>query len=155
MRVARPQPADLLVGAGALLLLAAFLPWYGLDTGIFVTDGGSGGTSVTAWEASPAWWGPVLAGVVVAGLGLLRRTGRLTADWLPGVVVAVSLLGLLLVVAQLVTGIPELSDFGWFAYTPSAQPPLSAGPRFGVLVALVAICAQLVAGFLLVRRRPA
>lgn len=144
------------MAGGVLLLVASFLPWYGLSSGIFVTDGGSGGTTVTAWQASPAWWGPVLAGAVVAGLELLRRGGRLSAEWLPDVVVALSLFGLLLVVAQVVLGIGELTDFGWYAYAPISEPPeLTAGPRFGMLLGLAAIVAQLGAAWVLLRRRRA
>lgn len=146
------------VGAGAVLLVAGFLPWWRAE----LLAGGVALTPLrgaTAWDLSVAWWLPVLAGTVTGGLWLLSRLGHLRLGWLPAVTALVGGVGLALVVGRFVTlpgGGP--SDFGWYAYSPltEAGPPGIGGtPGIGLWLAGAALAAQAVAAGLSLRRRPA
>lgn len=144
-----------MIVGGAVLLLASFLPWYGLEHGIFQTGNGEGGPWVTAWQV-PALWVPVVAGGVLAVLWWARRAGRIEAGWLPAVSVAVGLVGIALVVAQLLSGVPT-ADFGWFAYAPGdvAAGPLETSVRVGLVVGLLGLVVQTAAAAAVQLRRAA
>ena len=141
--------SDLAIASGGVLLAASFLPWYGQDTGPFVTITGGGSTSADMWQ-SPSWWVPVLAGIGVAGLWMARRLGRMGGRWLPAVSLAVGLIGVVLIVAQVRQGAPVSSgpaDFGWYAYAPSSEnaPEFRSGPRAGLVLGLVGLCLHIAA----------
>ena len=154
----RTLAADLAIAAGPVLIVASFLPWYGLDPQFLPT--GNGTSDVTVWEAvAPGWWVPVLAGVVLAGLWFLVRVGAVRARWLPAVTVAVGVLGVVLVLAEWWRGLAVLpsGDFGWYAYAPLPEAPaeLSNGPRIGFALGLAALVLQTGAAGLALRRREA
>jgi hypothetical protein len=142
-----------IAGAGAVLLVAGFLPWWRAE----VTAGGVtlGRQGSTAWDVSPAWWLPVLAGTVTGGLWLARRLGRLALPWLPAITALVGLIGLGLVIGRWLTLPATASDFGWYAYAPLTDAPAVAGhPGPGLYLALAALVGQLAAAALRLRRIP-
>jgi hypothetical protein len=144
------------VAAGAVLLGAGFLPWW--QVGASVGGPMWGLPRLTAWDGSPAWWVPVLAGAVVGGLWALRRAGWLDPRWLPAVTALVGLVGLGLVVGRWATLPAGGGDFGWYAYAPVSEPPVfRTAPGLGLWLAAAALLVQLAAGVLVLRRgrRPA
>jgi hypothetical protein len=147
------------VGGGAALLVAGFLPWWGVGivpSGVAVASVGGR----TAWDTSPAWWLPVLAGTVVGGLWLLRRLGRLSLGWLPAAAALVGVVGFGLVVGRWLT-LPSggSGDFAWFASAPATDVeqvlPARGTPGIGLWLAGLALAAQAVAATVALRRRDA
>ncbi|MDA8061125.1 MAG: hypothetical protein M0T80_01620 [Actinomycetota bacterium] len=120
------------VGASAVMLLALFLPWYGV--------------SVASYSASVSGWGSgygLLGGLLVVAAGVylvLRRSGvEGLAKPSPAVTMLVaSALGTLVVVLRLL-GMP--SEHVALA----GVSVLDDGPRFGIWLALVAGIAETVA----------
>lgn len=145
------------VGSGAALLIAGFLPWWRAE----VTAGGVAlgpARGHTAWDVSVAWWLPVLAGTVTGGLWLLRRLDQLAPPWLPGVTALVGVVGLGLVVGRWLTLDPSTGgDYGWYAYAPAiaqGSPLVRGTPGVGLWIAGAALAAQAaMAGSALRRRR--
>jgi hypothetical protein len=146
--------ADLLVAASVPLLLAAgLLPWQRDE---MCTVAGCGMVQVTAWDGSPGWALPVLAGVVVGGLWVLLLPDRPAPTWLAALTAAVGGLGAVVLLATLdavVFGragifrfeLPVVEDF----------PVLSVRPGLGLLLGLLGLVVQAVAGWMTVRARGA
>ena len=126
-----------IVGGAAVVLIALFLPWYGVSVAGF-------SASVNGWSAGfTAWAGGLL--LVVAGVLLvLRRSGGTLPSLQvgPSVLVAgIAALGLLLVIIRWVS-LPSyhFSDLHY-----------DAGARYGLYIALIAGIAEVAAAVMAMR----
>ncbi len=126
--------------AGAVALIAMFLPWYGYTSGAF-------SASVSGFSSGYGWLGALL--VVAAGAYLLfQRSGSKmpVASMGPGVMVlGLSGIGTLLVAIRWITlprGSFGVANVAYFSY----------GPRVGIILALIAGIVQVVCALRLFRR---
>jgi hypothetical protein len=108
----------LIAGAGVLMLIASFLPWYNIDFGIEGFAVGS--ISRNGWQSPGALWSilATIIGVVMAGAVLAPKLGNVRLPDLGTVTWVQALLGLgalavLLVLLKLVSESSYLS-FGFF-----------------------------------------
>lgn len=131
------------VGGGALVLIASLLPWYGLSTPF-------ASISVSGWGAGFTAWFSVVLCVAAAGYVLARASGIAlpTLPVGPSLLVAgLAGLAVVLMLIRLVT-LPTGSAGGIF----SRAYQFSYGPRIGLFVALAGAVAQLLFGYLRFRR---
>jgi hypothetical protein len=123
---------QLILGSAGVVLVASFLPWWGVTVGPLTL-------SVSAWSAGfTAWAGTLL--LVAAGLLLLRRA---SVSLLPGkagpsaLIAGLAALGLLLVVIRWVS-LPRYRG-------------VDVGARYGIYVALLAGLVEVTAAVLKLR----
>jgi hypothetical protein len=125
------------VGSGAVALIALFLPWYGFSSPVV-------SASVSGFSAGYALLGDLL--IVAAGvyLGMLRSGAKMPSTSVgPGVItLGASLIGALLVILRWAT-LPRAS-YGSGVY--------NYGPRFGIILALLAGVVQALCALTLFRR---
>jgi hypothetical protein len=136
---------DLVVmGAGALMLIDSFLPWYGVSfKGISGVAGARGGSaSVSAWHFLGAWF-PMLLILAVAGVTAARVFGGQTMPTVANgavswtfITAAVSVLAAIIILLRWVT-YPSASGIGF-----------SAGAKFGTYLGLILAIVQAVFGYL-------
>jgi hypothetical protein len=130
------------VGAGALALVASFLPWFSL-TGTFADQQRALGfpTWTTAWRAGFLGWFPVMLLVIIALLIAVKLMGRHVAI-LPPLWITLSLLAAVMILLRWIT-VPD-------ATVATGKGPdyaaLSAG--FGLFAGLIVALVSAVAGFL-------
>jgi hypothetical protein len=126
-----PQPTRdqiIMMGAGAVALLASFMPWVSVSLG-FVSGSGN------AWQSGLPAWSSVLVAMAVAAavaanafLGIkLPTVGRFTAS---NLLIAGAVLGLALMVVRAIW-LPSLAG-------------VSIGLSFGFFIAIVASVAQVI-----------
>jgi hypothetical protein len=122
------------VGAGAVALIAMFLPWYGASSNF-------GGASVSGFGSGYGWIGALF--VVGAGVYLaMQRSGSNMPKTKmgPGVIVlGASLIGTLLVAIRWLSLPSGSGSSGAYSY--------SYGPRIGMYIVLIAAIAQVVCSF--------
>jgi hypothetical protein len=129
------------MGAGVLMFIDSFLPWYGVT--IKGASGFPGGSaSVSAWHFFGAWF-PLLLVLAVAGVTASRVFGGRTLPPIANGAVswnliagAVSTLAALIILIRWLT-YPSASGFG-----------VSAGAKFGTYVGLIIAIVQAVFGYL-------
>ncbi len=123
------------MGGGALVFIASFMPWWGASVR------GYGSVSTSGWSAGFTAWFPILLSIALAVLVVLRVMEVYKLPQLPVglavVYLAASGLALLLVIIRLAT-IP--SGGGGFGF--------SYGPRIGIFLGIIGIAAQAVFSFL-------
>lgn len=125
------------VGAGAIGLVAIFLPWYGVSSPY-------GGASVSGLSSGYGLLGALLIVATGVYLGMLRTGAKMPSTSMgPGVLtLGGSALGALLVIVRWI-GLPSASyGSGLFSY----------GPRFGIIIELLAGVAQALCALTLFRR---
>ena len=102
------------IGAGGLVFISLFLPWYGVSLGIY-------SASVSGWGTSYGWLGGLL--IIAAGVYLLALRSKVDLSKMPlgpGVVVlGASALGTLIVALR------------WLTL------PGGVGPRVGIILTLI------------------
>ncbi len=132
---------DLVVmGAGALMFIDSFLPWYGVS---FSGGGFTGGSaSVSAWHFFGAWF-PMLLVLAVAGWTAARVfAGRTLPSIANGAVswnfvaAAVSAVAALIILIR------------WVSYPSASGVGFSAGAKFGTYLGLALAIVQAVFGVL-------
>jgi hypothetical protein len=146
--------ADVLVAASVPLLLAAGVLVWQRDE--ICTVAGCGTVEVTAWDGSPGWALPVLAGVIVGGLWVLLLPARPPPTWLAALTAAVGGLGAVVLAATLDAVV--FGRAGFFRFELSvveAFPVLSVSPGPGLPLGLLALVLQAVGGWMTVRARGA
>ncbi len=145
--------ADALIAASIpLLLLAGLLSW---QVNEMCTMSGCGAVSATAWNGSPAWALPTLAGIALAGWWVLRLPSGPVPAWFAGLTAAVAAVGVLVLGASLDALVFGRS--GVFPYDlPVGEefPVLSVRPGPGLFLGLLGLLVQVVAGWMAVRAEP-
>ncbi len=146
--------ADVLVAASVLLLLAAgLLPWQRDE---MCTVAGCGMVEVTAWEGSPGWALPLLAGVLVGGLWVLLLPTRPAPTWLATLTAAVGGLGAVVLIGTLDAVVFGRAGFFHFELPVVEEfPVLSVSPGIGLPLGLIGLLGLAAAGWLTVRARGA
>jgi len=146
--------ADVLVAASVPLLLAAgLLPWQRDE---MCTVAGCGTLEVTAWDGSPGWTLPVLAGVLVGGLWVLLLPSRPAPTWLAALAAAVGGLGAVVLLGTLDAVVFGRAGFFHFELPVVEEfPVLSVSPGPGLPLGLLGLLLQAVAGWMTVRARGA
>lgn len=146
---------DLLLAASVPVLLAAgLLPW---QKDRMCTAAGCGIVQAGAWGGSLAWAGPLLAGLLLAGLWVLLRPAR---GRVPTAVAALTLGVATLAAAVVVVSLDALA-FGrtglvTFDLPVTEQfPVLSVRPGEGLWLGLLGLLLQVAAGWTTLRRREA
>jgi len=146
--------ADLLVAASVPLLLAAGLLAWQRDE--MCTVAGCGTVEVNAWDGSPGWALPVLAGIAVGGLWVLLLPARPAPTWLAALTAAVGGLGAVVLVATLDAVVFGRAGFFRFELPVVEEfPVLSVSPGPGLPLGLLALLLQAAAGWMTVRARGA
>lgn len=151
--MSRPR-ADLLVAASVpLLLLAGVLPW---QHDRICTVAGCGSAQVTAWNGSPAWALPLLAGVALGGLWVLLMPSRPVPTGVAALTAAVAGIGAVAVAASLDAVVFGRAGLFHFALPVVEEfPVLSVRPGIGLPLGLLGLAAQAAAGWMTVRSRGA
>lgn len=146
--------ADVLVAASVPVLLAAgLLPWQRDE---MCTVGGCGTVEATAWDGSPGWALPVLAGVLAGGLWVLLLPSRPVPTWVAALAAAVGGLGAILLVGTLDAVVFGRAGFFRFELPVVEEfPVLSVSPGPGLPLGLLGLVLQAVAGWMTVRARGA
>jgi hypothetical protein len=129
--------AERVVALTAIIaLVALFLPWYGVSVSAL-------SVSVIGVDSGYGWLGGMLIGLAGAYLVLLRSGTTMPPTKLgPGVLVlGASLIGTVIVALRWIS-IPRVSD----------AVGISVGPRYGLVLTLVAGIAQVLFALLLFRR---
>lgn len=130
-----PRNDQLFIGLGLLVLIASFLPWYGVS---FSLAGFSGGDSTWAWHGLAAT-GLILmllaTGLVVVELFTDTTLPELKVSW-NVVVVVLDALGAVFIVIRS------------FDLPSKAVPGFSAGLRWGGWILIIAAVAQVVVAVL-------
>jgi hypothetical protein len=127
---------DLVVmGAGVLILIDSFLPWYGASFGGF-------SATVSGWNAGFGAWFSILLVIAVAGVTAARvfagrslpsvGGGAVSWTFLTAAVSAVAFIIMLL---------------RWVTF-PSGSHGVSAGGKFGIYIGLIIAIVQTVYGYL-------
>jgi hypothetical protein len=125
-------------GAGALALIALFLPWYGFTSAF-------GSASVSGWSTSYGWFGALL--IVAAGVYMVLHRSQVNLSGLPAgpgvIVLGAASIGTLIVALRWLTLPRGSSGLSTVAY--------SYGPRLGIVITLVAGIVQVVCAVSLFR----
>ncbi len=127
---------DLVVmGAGALMVINSFLPWYG------VSIKGFGGATTSGWNSGFGAWFSILLVIAVGVVAAVRVFGGRSMPAVNGgsvswtfITAAVSVLAAIIILLR------------WVTY-PSAAG-VDAGARFGTYVGLILAVVQAVFGYL-------
>jgi hypothetical protein len=152
--VPRPRP-DLLVAASIpVLLVAGVLPW---QRDVMCTQAGCGTVLAGAWGGSLVWTLVLLAGLAMAGAWVLvlPTTGRVSIA-VAALTAAVAVLAAAVVVVSLdalVFGHTGLIDFR--LPVTETFPVLAVHPAEGLVLGLVGLLMQAVAGWTTLRHRNA
>jgi hypothetical protein len=152
--VPRPRP-DLLVAASVpVLLVAGVLPW---QRDVMCTQSGCGTVLAGAWGGSLAWTLVLLAGLAMAGVWVLMlpARGRVSIP-VAALTAAVAVLAAAVVVVSLdalVFGHTGLIDFR--LPVTETFPVLAVHPAEGLVLGLVGLLMQAVAGWTTLRHRHA
>ncbi len=129
------------MGAGALMFINSFLPWYGVT--FHGAAGFAGGSaSVSAWHFVGAWF-PMLLVVAVGGVTAARVFGGRA---LPTVANGAVGWGFITAAVSLIAAIIIL--LRWVTYPSASGPGFSAGAKFGTYVGLILAIVQTVFGYL-------
>jgi hypothetical protein len=127
-------------GAGALALISMFLPWYGATSGVF-------NASVSGFGSGYGWIGVLLVTAAGVYLAMLRSGSQVPKTSMgPGVLVlGASAIGTLLIAVRWISlprGNVSASGVALYSY----------GPRFGIILALLASVVQVACALTLFRR---
>jgi hypothetical protein len=127
----------IVVGAGAVAFIALFLPWYGVSSPIF-------SASVSGWSAGYGLFGAILIVATGLYLGMLRTGTQMPSTSVgPGVIaLGASVVGTVLVLVRWVSLLRVSDTSGLYSY----------GPRFGIIIAVVAGVVQVLCALRLFRR---
>jgi hypothetical protein len=129
------------MGAGALMFIDSFLPWYGVS---FKGGGGFTGASasVSAWHFVGAWF-PMLLVLAVAGWTAARVFGGRT---LPPVANGAVSWNLIAAAVSILAAVIIL--IRWLTYPSASGVGFSAGAKFGTYIGLIVAIVQAVFGYL-------
>jgi hypothetical protein len=130
------------VGAGALALIASFLPWYDLS-GTFADQQRALGfpTWTSAWRVGFLGWFPVMLLVIVGLLIAVQLMGK-QVSILPPLWITLALLAVVMILLRWIT----VPDAGQATGRGPDYATLTAG--FGLFMGLLAAFVSAVAGFL-------
>jgi hypothetical protein len=119
----------IIAGAGIVVFIASFLPWYGVSSGGF-------SVSTSGWSAGGLAMLAILLGIASAAFVVARSMGQMTDMSMPIgpalLALALSALSLLFILIR-------------WASLPRYGGVIHAGARIGLYLALLAVIAQVVA----------